>query len=96
MVSIINVHIGHCGYQNCNTSQNLIFDEYFKAREFLYTHVIIWMSTILNHIDIAMYPCVKVLAWYINPNGIENKYILKYSYHNGTKMWNPHCRYISK
>jgi hypothetical protein len=23
---------------------------------------------------------MKILAWYTNPNGVENKYILKYSH----------------
>ena len=55
MVSIININNGikeptH-GYQNCNTSQILIFGGYVKVRESLYTRVIIWVNTILNHID---------------------------------------------
>ena len=37
------------GYQNCNTSQILIFGAYVKVREPLYTRVIIWGN--LNHID---------------------------------------------
>ena len=38
------------GYENCNTSQILIFGGYVKVRESLYTQVIIWIKTILNHI----------------------------------------------
>ena len=55
MVSIININNGikepTCGYQNCNTSQIMKYGGYVKARESLYTQVIIWVSTILNHID---------------------------------------------
>jgi hypothetical protein len=57
MVSIINIHTGikepTSGYQDCNTSQILIFDGYVNAIEFVYTQVIIRITTILNHIDIA-------------------------------------------
>lgn len=57
MVSIINIHIGikepTSGYQDCDTSQILIFDGYVNARESLYTQVIIRITTILNHIHIA-------------------------------------------
>ena len=34
-------------YQNCNTSRILILGGYDKMRESLYTHVIIWVKTIL-------------------------------------------------
>ena len=36
---------------NCNTDQMLTFVGYVKVRESLYTHVIIWVNTILNEID---------------------------------------------
>ena len=39
------------GYQKFNTSKLLIFDEYVKMRESLYTRVIIWVNTILNHMN---------------------------------------------
>ena len=35
------------GYQNCNTSQILIFGGYVKVRKF-YTQVFSWVDTILN------------------------------------------------
>ena len=39
-------------YQNYNISQKLIFGEYPKVKESLYTQVLICqMKTILNHID---------------------------------------------
>jgi hypothetical protein len=57
MVSIINFNHGikeptH-GYQNSNTSQILIFREYVKVRESLYTRGFtkIWVDNIMNHID---------------------------------------------
>ena len=39
------------GHQNCYTNQILIFGGYVKVKESLYTRVIIWVNTILNHID---------------------------------------------
>ena len=55
MVSIININDGikepTWEYQICNTSQKLIFGGYVKVRESFYTQVIIWVDTILNHID---------------------------------------------
>ena len=55
MVSITNINNGikepTCGYQNYNSSQILIFDGYVKVSESLYTQVIIWVNTSLNHID---------------------------------------------
>ena len=42
------------GYQNCNLNQILMFGEYVKMRESLYTRDIVWVNTILNHIDIRM------------------------------------------
>ena len=39
------------GYQFCDTSQILIFGGYVKGRESLHTLVIIWVNTIVNHID---------------------------------------------
>ena len=75
-----------CRYQNCNTSQILIFGGYVKVRESSYTRVIIWVNTIPDHIDTRMF-CLgmKTLAWYIDPNGIENKYTVKYPYPTGIK-----------
>jgi hypothetical protein len=47
----------------------------------LYIQVIIWVNTILIHIDTrAICLVMKILAWYIDPTGIKNKNILKYSY----------------
>ena len=55
MISIININSGiqkpTSGYQNCNTNRVLIFDGYLKVRESLNIRVIIWVNTILNHID---------------------------------------------
>ena len=55
MVSIINIKNGikelTRRYQNCNTSQILLFGGYVKVRESLYTRASIWVTTILSHID---------------------------------------------
>ena len=40
-----------CGYQIVKSSQILIVGGYVKVSESLYTLVIIWVITILNHID---------------------------------------------
>ena len=55
LASIININNGieeptH-GYQHCNTSQILIFGGYVKVRERLFTRVIVWVDTTVNHID---------------------------------------------
>lgn len=55
MISIININNDikeptH-GYQNYKTNQILVFGRYLKAREYLYARVIIWINTILDHID---------------------------------------------
>ena len=55
MVSIININNGikepTCWYKNCTASQIMKYGGYVKARESLYIQVIIWVNTILNHID---------------------------------------------
>ena len=54
MVSMININNGKerpCGYQNCDPNRILIFSGYVKVRESLCTRVIIWVKTILNHIE---------------------------------------------
>ena len=37
--------------QNCSTSHILIVGGFVKVRESLYTRVIIWVHTMLNHVD---------------------------------------------
>ena len=39
------------GYQNCNTSQMLMFGGYPKVEESYYSRVVIWVNIMLNHID---------------------------------------------
>jgi hypothetical protein len=57
------------------------------VREPLYIRVIICVNSILNHIDSrAILPGMKVLAWYIDLNGIENKNTVKYPYPTGVKI----------
>ena len=55
MASLININNGikepTCGYQNCKSCQILIFGGYIKVRESLYTLIIIWFNTFVNHID---------------------------------------------
>ena len=42
------------GYQNCHTTQILIFGGYVKVRESLHTRISVWVNTILYHIDIMV------------------------------------------
>ena len=56
MVPIINIDYYGIkeltrGYQNCDYNQILICSVYVKVREWLCTQVIIWIDTILKHID---------------------------------------------
>ena len=75
------------GYRNCNTSQILIFSGYVEVRESFYAQVIIWVNTILNHIDTrAIYLGMKVLAWYIDLNGIGNINSIRYPYPTNIKI----------
>ena len=47
---------------------------YAKMRDSLYPHVVIWVNTILNHVDTrATSPRYESLAWLIDLKGIENK-----------------------
>ena len=51
-------------YQNWNTTKMLVYGGYVKVRESLYTRVIFWVNTILNHINTrAVLPDMKVFAW---------------------------------
>ena len=69
------------GCQNCDTNQLLIFCGYVKVRESLCTRISFWDSTISDHIDTRMIlPRYKVLSWSMDPNGIENKNIVRYIY----------------
>jgi hypothetical protein len=61
-------------YQNCHTSQKLIFVVYVKMKKSLYTQVIIWLDTSLDHIDVRT---ILLHAWYKDPNGIRIKHIIK-------------------
>ena len=60
------------GYQNCKTSQTLIFGGYFKERESLYTRVVIWVNTIIIHIDTR-----AILPKYTDPHNIETNMYLQ-------------------
>ena len=63
-----------------------MFDGYVKARESLYTWVIIWDNNILDHIDNRVtLPRYKILAWYIDLKGIENKNTAKHLYRTSIK-----------
>ena len=65
------------GYQNCNTSQIFIFGGHLKVRESLYTRVIIWVNTTLNHFDTrAILPEVESSCMVERP-----KWNLKQTYH---------------
>ena len=90
MVWIINSNHGTkeptCGYQDCSTSQILIFGGYVKVRKYLYTEVIKWVNTILNLIDTRV-----ILRKYedtcmvYRPNAINNINTMKFPYPTGIK-----------
>ena len=78
------------GYQNWNASQILIFGGYVKVREFLYTWIIIWVHTILKHIDTRVispryesYCMVYKPEWYQNQRFCQ--FPMPYWYQ---KVWN--------
>ena len=90
MVSMINTNNGitepTLGYQNCSASHILIFGAYVKVRESLYTRVIIWINTTLNHIDArGILPRYEGSCMLYRPEYIESKNIIKYPYATGIK-----------
>ena len=59
----------------------MIFGGYVKVQKSLSTRVIIRVDIILNFIILGQfYLGIKVLACYIDVNGIENKNTIKYPY----------------
>ena len=56
------------GYQNCSTSQILIFGGYVKVRVALFGSIPFITILILGQFYLGM----KVVAWYVGLNGIEN------------------------
>ena len=75
-----------CGYQNCNSSEILIFDGYVKVRETLSTQVFIWVNTILNHIDTrAILPRCEGSCMVYRPEWYQNKNTVKYTHPTGSK-----------
>ena len=78
---IININNGlqkptH-GYQNYNTK---ILDRYLKMEESLYTRVVLWINTILKHMNTR-----AILAWCIDANDLENQNTVKYPFPMGMK-----------
>ena len=83
------------GYQSCNNSQTLVFGGYVKVRGSLYTQVIIWMNTILNHIDTR----ANLPKYEGSCMVYRSKWYRKQKYRqipppiSIETMWEPHCRY---
>ena len=99
MISIININNGikkptH-RYQNCKTNQILVFGRYLKAREYLYAWVVIWVNTILDHIDTE----AILLKYESSCIVYRPEWYQKQKYHQilipywNQKIWNPHYRY---
>ena len=87
MVSSININNGikepTRGYQNCNIS---LIDGYVKVRESLYTRVINWVITILNHIDTRkIVPTYEGSCMVYRPKWHRKFFTIKYSYPTGIK-----------
>ena len=55
----------------------------------LFESIPFWTILILGRFHLGM----KVLAWYIDMNGIQNTNFIKHPYLTGIRMWNPRCRY---
>ena len=82
MVSIININNGiNNGYQNYNTCQMFIFGGHVKVRESLFTQVIAWINTILNHINTStILPRHEGLCMVYIPRRYRKQNIIKYVY----------------
>jgi hypothetical protein len=50
-VSIININNDIKKAYSVNTNQIMVFDKLLKVSESLYSHIVIWINTILNPID---------------------------------------------
>ena len=81
------------GYPNCNSSQILLFAGYVQANlcipELLFGSIL-WTISILGQLCLG----IRVLAWYIYPNGIKNKSTDKNPYPTGKEkvkklLWIP-------
>ena len=98
MVSIINIKSdvkeSTRMYQNCNSSQRLIFGGYLKVRKSLFTQVIIWVNIILDHIHPrTLLPMYEGSCTIYRPDWSSNNHTLlvqsminsQYRYLNGIK-----------
>ena len=74
-VSIINTKNG-IEEPTDDSNQILIFGRYVEVRKSLHTRHCIWVKIILNHIHTG----TILLAWYIDPNGIEIINTVKHPY----------------
>ena len=64
----------------------MIFGGFVKVIKSLETRVIVYVNTIVKHMDArTIFLDMKVLAWSIDLNGIKNKDIVKYPYPIGIK-----------
>ena len=76
-----------CGYQYYNISQMFILSGYVKVRESFFTWVIGWVKSLWTILILGRFCLgVKTLAWYIDPNGIKCKNIVKNHILLGTKI----------
>ena len=87
MVSLINITNGikettH-GYQIRNTSQ---ISGYVKVRESLYTQILVWVNTILKHIDTrANLPRYESCCLVYRPGWYRKRNTIKYPYSTGMR-----------
>ena len=73
---------------NCDSSQILIFSRYVKVTESLYARVIIWVNTILTHIDTRMLlPKYEGSCMAYRPKWYQNKNAITYPYPTGIKNY---------
>lgn len=75
-------------YQKCNSSRILIFGGYIYLGERIFVYSSYYLGySYSNHIQIRMiYLCMKVLVWYIDSNGVNNKNTTKDPYPTGIIM----------
>jgi hypothetical protein len=86
MVSIINIKESTHGFQNCNTIHTLIFGGYVEVRGSLDIHVIGWVNPFHTILILGSFRLgVKVLTWFLDPNGIKNTNVINHPYPTNKK-----------
>jgi hypothetical protein len=89
MISIIKLNYGIKQPTNAyeygiGSAKSCVFGGYVTLSPSSYALVNVWVNNILTTLILHL-PCLEMMtfAWYVDPNGIQNKNIVKYPYPAG-------------